>query len=337
MSVPVTILTGFLGSGKTTLLNRILREDHGRRIGVLVNDFGDVNIDAQLVQSMAGEPVDLSNGCICCSMRGGLVESTSRLLDRPNPPDYLIVEASGISDPVGVAGAFRTSALRDRVSIDSIICLADAEHVRDPRLDRQLIEVQLTAGDFVVLNKIDLVSPAHRDDLRTWITSLAPRARVLETSFASVALDLILGIRSDSLSVEPSLQHHHAHGHFSTITYRTTCPLSLRAVRAVLHDLPSSVFRAKGTVALADAPNLRFVAQVVGNRVHLEPISPWNGDTPETVLVFIGLGGHLDAAPLTDRLEAAHTAAVRLLPAENFRALRATASRPGTPALPRRS
>lgn len=329
--VPVTILTGFLGSGKTTLLNRILREEHGRRIGVLVNDFGDVNIDAQLVEGIAGnQPIDLSNGCVCCSMRAGLTESCLTLLDRANAPDYLIVEASGISDPIGVAGAFRTSALEDRVDLDSIICLVDAEHVRDPRLDRQLIEVQMTCSDFVVLNKIDLVTPAERDELRAWVVEIAPRARVLEAEYARVALELIVGVGTGSFDALPpdSQRHdHHAHGDFSSGTYRSVCPLSFKLVRPALRALPPDVFRAKGILYLADAPLQRFVAQVVANRVVIDPGEPWGGERPETALVFISPGTDLDMVEVYRLMDACHTDAIPLLPAARFARLKSTMGR----------
>jgi G3E family GTPase len=160
--VPVTLLTGFLGAGKTTLLNRILQGSHGLRIGVMVNDFGAVNIDAQLVDAIAGDVVDLSNGCVCCTMRGGLVQQTLKLLSRRNPPDYLVVEASGISDPVGVAGAFRTTALREQTRLDAVVALVDVEHIRDAYLDQQLIHDQLASADVIVLNKVDLVDEQAR-------------------------------------------------------------------------------------------------------------------------------------------------------------------------------
>src|SRR5690349_4398549 len=152
-AVPLTLLTGFLGSGKTTLLNRILRGDHGKRVGVLVNDFGAINVDARLVAGIQGDSIDLSNGCVCCSMRGDLVSGVKRLLDRPSPFDHVILEASGIADPFRVISALRAPALRERVRLAAVITMMDAEHAQDPRLDRQLVEDQIRAGDVVVVNK----------------------------------------------------------------------------------------------------------------------------------------------------------------------------------------
>lgn len=329
LPVPVTILTGFLGAGKTTLLNRILLGNHGLRIGVMVNDFGAVNIDARLVDSVEGDVVDLSNGCVCCTMRGGLVQQTLKLLSRPNPPDYLLVEASGISDPVGVVGAFKTSALREQTRLDALIALVDAEHVRDPYLDQQLIHDQLAFADVIILNKVDLVDEGARAELRSWVRAMVPDARLFEAVRAQVPIDLLLdlegtgrhGTRLPATPVTAANQENHEHS-FESWSYLTTRPLAYRRLQEALSSLPSSVFRAKGIVHLADAPGLRWTVQMVGRRLAIDIAGPWSrGEDWRSELVFIGGPRALGQTDLVRLLDASSTDSIVLMSYENMRQL----------------
>ena len=155
--IPITILSGFLGAGKTSLLNHILHGNHGLRVGVLVNDFGEINIDAELVAGVSGNSVSLSNGCVCCSIRDDLVESTLQLVQGPNRPEYLILETSGVADPISVSLTFVESELKSLIDVDSILTVVDAENIRS--LDdeyEELAEDQISMADIVILNKVDL-------------------------------------------------------------------------------------------------------------------------------------------------------------------------------------
>jgi G3E family GTPase len=322
-STPVTILTGFLGAGKTTLLNRILRENHGLRVGVLVNDFGAVNIDAKLVDSVAdgGGAINLANGCICCSMQGDLVTSTLKMLDGSNPPEQIVVEASGISDPFGVAAAFHTAKLRERTRLDGVVAVVDAENARSRYLDPQLVENQIRAADIVLLNKVDLVGPERIAELEGWIRGLVPRARVLRTVQAGVPLDVLLNVGG------AGIPHHHGHGphdtsRFTSLTYETDRRLAYRKVQAALESLPPGIVRAKGTLYLADAPYLRFVAQMVGRRVTVDVDRPWGEETPRTQLVVIGAPGSITGEELVARFDACATDAFPIMADDAFRTLR---------------
>jgi G3E family GTPase len=326
--LPVTILTGFLGAGKTTLLNRLLSAQHGRRLGVLVNDFGAINIDQRLVDVMAGESMSLTNGCVCCSMRGNLVTTVLDLLRRPDPPEALLIEASGIADPASIAAAFRTAALRPNTRIDGIVTVVDAENARNPRLDRELIAEQIRTADIVLLNKSDLVDESVHGDLIAWIRSIAATARIVPTVQADVPVEIIMGIERDNHhvgSVErwaedlapDRAERDHAIS-FGTWSYSTRHPLAYRKVRAALEDLPVDVFRAKGTLALADAPNLRFTAQMVGRRVSIEPDRPWDEQPHGTDLVFIGRPDALTSADLVARFDACESDSLVLMSRPNL-------------------
>lgn len=169
----MTIITGFLGSGKTTLLNRILHADHGLRVAVLVNDFGAINIDTQLVVGVEEDTISLANGCICCTIRGDLLKATFDLLQRPEPPEYILVETSGVSDPLEVALTFRAI---QRVQIDSILTVMDAEQILS--LDQRyaaLAIYQVGMADIVILNKVDLVDGAQLQAVRDYIRRIVPR------------------------------------------------------------------------------------------------------------------------------------------------------------------
>src|SRR5262245_3212846 len=182
--VPLTIITGFLGSGKTTLLNRILHADHGLRVAVLVNDFGAINIDTQLIVSVEGETVSLSNGCICCTIRDDLIRAVEQVLARPDAPQYIIVETSGVSDPLEVALSLR---IMPQIYIDSILTVIDAENVME--IDERytpLLWNQIGLADVLLLNKVELITPEQRERLKHEIRKISAKAHIIETTQCNV-------------------------------------------------------------------------------------------------------------------------------------------------------
>lgn len=293
--VPVTLIAGFLGSGKTTFLNRVLAGEHGKRVAVLVNDFGDVSIDRDLVLSADETSITLTNGCICCSIRDDLVTAVRDLLRREPPPEHMVVELSGIADPGSVLRSFALMEKRWPLYVDGVIALVDAEHFPEEGEPHYLLaREQLVLADVVLLNKADLVSRARLAELRSRIVGWVPTARVVETVLAEVPLALCLGFGADpeharaaGPASEPSAASGDSHG-FSTYTYRSASMLSLAALRATCTELPAGVFRAKGFVYLDARPEHRTVLQIVGRRARIELGEPWGERTPETVIVFIG-------------------------------------------------
>ena len=339
-AIPVTIISGFLGAGKTSLLNHILNADHGLRVAVLVNDFGEINIDAELISGVSGEStINLSNGCVCCSIRDDLLEAAVQLIQRPEPPEYIVVETSGVSDPTAVSLTFMARELRSGARVDSILTVVDSEQI--DQVDgkhRELALDQIAMADIVVLNKVDLVNDEKREELADFVKSLVPRARILETTHGKVPLDLVLGVGTydphrfsgkSGLDVhvhadaeahdhdhahEHEDEHHHEHSHehdhtlvFNTWSYTTDKPLSHRAVRHAVKTLPPAIYRAKGVVYLNETPDRKGIVQVVGQRARLIIGAPWDDEKPGTRLVFIGKPGGIDDCELQSRFDACET------------------------------
>ena len=192
----MTVLTGFLGAGKTTLLNRILNGDHGMRVGVLVNDFGSINIDADLVVDVESDDViSLANGCVCCSIRDDLSQAIIDVIERPERPEFILLEASGVAEPTGIALTFADDAsLIDRVRLDSIICVLDAEQVFAAPEHMELKIWQVATADMLVLNKTDLVGPEQTEKIVAWLDDHLHRYRLLEAERCDVPLDVLLGV-----------------------------------------------------------------------------------------------------------------------------------------------
>jgi G3E family GTPase len=331
--VPITLLTGFLGAGKTTLINRILAGQHGVRVAVLVNDFGAINIDAQLVVGVEDGAISLANGCICCSIRDDLLATIIRLMQRPEPPEYILIEASGISDPVALATTFLIPEVRPLVRLDSVITVVDAEQARDHDEYADLIQDQICAADIVLLNKIDLASENLRRGLHEWVRTLVPHARILETVHAQAPLELLLGMgdggrrtgdegrrtedegrgtEDDPPTTDESLPSSPPpllpssppplHPTFQAWSYESDRPFAFRALQEALQTLPTTIFRAKGVLFVAESPR-RVIVQLVGKRFSTARGEPWGAEKPYTQLVLIGTAGGFNERDLARRFE----------------------------------
>jgi G3E family GTPase len=339
-AVPLTILTGFLGAGKTTLLNRILNGEHGLRVAVLVNDFGAINIDADLVVGVEDNMISLANGCVCCSIRDDLVESVDQVLERPEAVEYILLEASGVADPMSIAATFMDPNLSDRIRIDSITCVVDAEQaLADSEYDDfvRLKLTQIGCADMVILNKIDLAGPEEVKRVREWIDEHLNRVRIIEATRCDVPLEILLSAgRFDMAQLafdqnahdnhhcdDPECTHEHhslTHQHsqdkassratdhsqtFSTWSFESDRPFSLEALREMVRkELPGSIYRCKGIVHIADSPEERGILQVVGRRSDVTLMGPWNGRRPRSQIVAIGAAGAFDVGQLQSQFEA---------------------------------
>ncbi|MDG2113993.1 MAG: GTP-binding protein [Actinomycetota bacterium] len=316
--IAVSVIGGYLGAGKTTLVNNVLR-NADERIAVLVNDFGDINIDEDLIESRDGDTLSLSNGCICCSLIDGLAGALHTIRELDPRPDRLVIEASGVADPATVAGYAHGNGL----TLDAVVVLADVETVQqkcdDPYVGDTVV-AQLGAADFIVLNKIDLVEPAKAAAVRRWLASRWPAAYIVETSQAAVPSSILFGRPAAPRPEEPHHNHIHEHrrhdGHtgpadsvFETWSWTGTDQLTRAAVERLMGQLPPDVVRAKGTLWLDTEPDRVTVLQRVGHRWSLRSGTPWEGPA-ESRVVCIGLRESIDqewlAAQLTGEGSRAH-------------------------------
>ncbi|MDJ0674003.1 MAG: GTP-binding protein [Calothrix sp. MO_167.B42] len=212
--LPVTIITGFLGSGKTTLLNHILTNQQGLKTAVLVNEFGEIGIDNELIVSTDDDMVALNNGCICCTINNDLVDAVYKVLERQENIDYLVVETTGLADPLPVAMTFLGTELRDLTRLDSIVTVVDAANYSLDLFNSQAAHSQIAYGDVILLNKADLVNEADLDLLEVKIRNVKEGARILRTTNSQVPLALILSVglfESDKYFDQEEAHDHHEH------------------------------------------------------------------------------------------------------------------------------
>jgi G3E family GTPase len=333
--LPVTIITGFLGSGKTTLLNHILTNQQGLKTAVLVNEFGEIGIDNELVISTDenNNMVELSNGCICCTINNDLVDAVYKVLEREDKLDYLVVETTGLADPLPVALTFLGTELRDLTRLDSIITVVDAANYSLDLFNSQAAYSQIAYGDIILLNKTDLVDEATLTQLERKINEVKEGARILRTQRSQIPLALILSVglfESDKYfdTVDEHDHEHHDHDHhdhdhstcghdhhdhdhhhhhsdhlendgFTSISFQSDKPFSIRKFQYFLdNQLPTNIFRAKGIMWFDESPK-RHIFHLCGKRFTLDD-DEWKGE-PKNQLVLIGQ--NLDRETLMTQLE----------------------------------
>jgi len=299
--IPVIVIGGFLGAGKTTLLNYILSEQHGVRVGVLVNDFGAINIDAKLVVGVDGDTVSLANGCVCCSIRDDLIPACLSLVQRDNPPELLIVETSGVSEPQQVANTFMLPEIEAIMPLDTIISVIDAEQF--PAILQSemasLARLQIQDADILILNKVDLVDAKALETCKTLVQTISPGTRMLESTVGKVSLNLITGIGLHAVHKKkeqaPNYRLFHAHEHpFSTWQWTSDRPLSLPKLRSLIETLPETIYRLKGIVYLEEMPLHKVEIQTVGKRINMGDTERWGEKPRQSEIVMIASKNGID-------------------------------------------
>ncbi len=299
--IPVTVLTGYLGAGKTTLLNRILTEDHGKRFAVIVNEFGEIGIDNELVVGADEEVFEMNNGCICCTVRGDLIRILDGLMKRKGKFDAIIVETTGLADPAPVAQTFFVDQdVGEATRLDAVVTVADAKWLQERLKDAPEARNQIAFADVIILNKIDLVTPEALAEVEARIRAINPYAKLHRTQKCEVPVSELLGRNAFDLDrildLEPDFleegHHHHHADDVRSLSFRIDGDVDPEKFMPWINDLTQidgpSILRAKGILAFKDEPK-RFVFQGVHMILDGDLQRDWKPEeTRSSRMVFIG-------------------------------------------------
>jgi len=312
--IPVTVLTGYLGAGKTTLLNRILSDNHGKKYAVIVNEFGEIGIDNDLIVESDEEIYEMNNGCVCCTVRGDLIRVVEGLMRRPGRFDGIIVETTGLADPAPVAQTFfMDDDVKKATRLDAVVTVVDAKHVLQRLKDSPEAEDQIAFADIIVLNKMDMVTADELAAVESAINAINPYAQVHKTTNSQIALDKVLDKGAFDLNrileIEPAfLEGKHSHNHDSavkSVALQSDKPLIMgrfeQWMSEVLAEQGPNILRSKGVLNIRNSPR-RFVFQAVHMISDSAPGNAWkDGEKKTSKLVFIGR--NLDKAALQKGFE----------------------------------
>ena len=305
--IPVTVLTGYLGAGKTTLLNRILTEEHGKRYAVIVNEFGEIGIDNDLIVGADEEVFEMNNGCICCTVRGDLIRIIEGLMKRRGKFDAILVETTGLADPAPVAQTFFVDQdVAERARLDAVVTVADAKWLVQRLKDAPEAKNQIAFADVILLNKTDLVTPAELDAVEARIRTINPTARVHRTVNCAIPIPEVLDRNAFDLDrimeVEPDFleegHHHHHDEEMTSFSFRSgevNPDKFMPWISELTQRDGAQILRCKGIVAFPDEPK-RFVFQGVHMLLDGDLSRDWRADEKrESRVVFIGRDLNADA------------------------------------------
>ncbi|OKH26350.1 CobW family GTP-binding protein [Chroogloeocystis siderophila] len=296
---PVTVITGYLGAGKTTLLNRILTHKHGKKVAVIVNEFGEIGIDAQLVIDTDEEILEMNNGCICCTVRGDLIRIVNSLMQKRDKFDYLVIETTGLADPAPVIQSFFVDeVMRSHAELDAVVTVVDAKHICH-HWDSNEAQEQIAFADVVLINKIDLVSQPQLQELEKRVREINAFAKLYHTQNCNLNIEGILGVKAfdlkNALSIDSNFLEEDAHEHdrsISSVAIAQTGIVDSDKLTNWLNQLTQTqgqnIFRLKGILNV-DSEDRRFVFQGIHMLLDGRPGRPWKpGESRKNELVFIG-------------------------------------------------